>query len=126
MRAGRVLTRMLIAVLAVLLIAGCHWRPPRPGKPTASQVRSQRELPAPRSRSRLPADTSDSAWLRAAPPWGQLPTFVRGFCLEGWRATAYAPEIPHKEDFLDITSGELKQVKDTAPLDLCGLCGFAG
>lgn len=96
MRAGKDLTLMLIAVLAVLLVAGCHWRPPRPGKPTAPQEQSRHELPAPRSRSRQAADTSDSAWLRAAPR-GQHPTLVRGLYFEAGQA----PAIHHKEDFLE-------------------------
>lgn len=150
MRAGKDLTRMLIAVLAGLLIAGCHWRPPRPGKPTAPQAQSQHELPAPRSPSRQAADTSDSAWLGAAPR-GQLPTFARGVCFE----PGHAPEIHHKEDFLEhvkqlypaglsdtdreraaragfrllaghIIGGELKQVKDQTARDTCSLCGSAG
>lgn len=36
MNAARVLARMVIVALAALLIGGCHWRTPRPGKPTAT------------------------------------------------------------------------------------------
>ena len=111
MGAGKVLTRMLIAVLAVLLIAGCHWKPRRPGNPTAPQEESQHELPAPRRRSRQAVDTSDSAWLRAAPR-GQLPTFVRAYYFEGWRATGYAPEIRHK-DFLEHVKQLYPGLSDT-------------
>lgn len=153
MNAASVPARMVIVALAALLIAGCRWRPPRPGKPTAPQTQSQRELPTPPSRTRQASDTSDGAWRRAAPR-GELPTLARGFYFDGWRATGHAPEIRHKEDFLErvkqlhpglsvtdreravravfrllashITGGELTQVKHQLPQDTCGLCGSAG
>ena len=45
MKTTNVVGRMLVVALTILVLADCHSRLPRPGKPTAPHEQSQREHP---------------------------------------------------------------------------------